>query len=278
MPMTSSAPITVGILTYNSVDVVGDAIRSVHDCAEILICDGGSIDGTRELALSLGCRLVDQDQSCLDDKGRLTNIAGVREQVLGLASNDWVLFLDSDELATPELVEEIARVTGGARTCGAYRVPRLFTLSGEIITCAMVYPTYQTRLVHRDAVLGYDGIVHDVPLLKEGETLEVLSQAQLVPQPPFRELWQKWCAYMKLEEVKKADLTKGEWKTQVLKPGLRGVRWLAYRYVKSLRECHGTRLPMRYEIGRLAYELGVVVYTGRRFFGIKRANLNKAWG
>lgn len=276
--MSGPVQVTVGILTFNSVDVVGAAIGSVGDCAEILVCDGGSTDGTRELAASLGCRVVDQDATCLDDQGRLTDIAGVREQVLSLASSEWVLFLDSDELATPELVAEIGRSIEGSRVFGAYRVPRLFTLNGKTVTCAMVYPSFQTRLVYRPAVVGYDGIVHDVPVLRDGEAVGTLEQPQLVPQPPFREVWCKWRSYMRLEEVKKIDLSRQEWKTQVLRPQLKSLKWLAYRYYKSMRECRGQRLPMRYEVGRLAYELGVIIYTGRRFVGIKRADIDTAWG
>jgi glycosyltransferase involved in cell wall biosynthesis len=271
-------PVTVGILTFNSVEVLGAAVESVRGFAEVIVCDGGSSDGTCELALSLGCKLVGQDPSCLDSQGRLTDIAGVRDQVVSLAANDWVLFLDSDELATPGLVEEIGReVARENRAFGAYQVPRLFVLDGTVIHCSMIYPSFQQRLVHRDALLGYRGIVHDVPVLHSIERVGMLKEAQLAPQPQFRELWPKWRSYMRLEEIQKSKLTRVEWKADVLLPEFAMVRWLMYRYIKSLRSCSGQRLPARYEFGRLAYELGVVFYTGRRFLGIRRANLDRAW-
>src|SRR6185437_11356682 len=67
------------------------------------------------------------------------------------------------------------------------------------------------------------------------------------------------------------------WYEQVCKPGLRSVRWLTYRYVVANRSGGRPRLPARYELGRLAYELGVGAYTGRRFIGLGRPDLEHAW-
>lgn len=275
--MFNKIPVTVGILTFNSAAVVGDAIRSLRDFDEIIVCDGGSSDGTRASVTSLGCRLVDQDPTFLDEQGRLTDIAGVREQVVTLAKHGWIFFLDSDELATPELAAEIREATSGPRRFGAYEVPRLYTLDGEVIRCAMTYPSSQVRLVHRSAISGYRGLVHDVPVLREGELIGRLREAQLVPQPAFRELWRKWRAYMRLEEVKKADLSWAKWRREVFGPQLRLIRWLAYQYAKSRRSCDGPRLPFRYEAGRFVYEIGVIVYTGRRFLGIRCGGVDRAW-
>lgn len=276
--MIAMVPLTIGILTHNSVVNVGKAIASVSAADEIIVCDGASTDGTRALAESLGCTVIDQDPSCLDEYGRLTNIAGVRDQVLAEAKYDWVLFLDSDEIASPGLIGEIAQTAVGSRSPAAYRVPRKYMLGGELIECAMTYPSYQVRLVNKLAVERYDGLVHDVPVLRDGEETGTLIAEQFVPQPPFRELWRKWRSYMRLEEVKKSHLSRSEWVSEVVRPNLKGIKWLAYRYYKSLRECRGRRLPIRYELGRFAYEFGVIVYTGRRFVGIRRSNLGEAWG
>lgn len=275
---TPKIRVTVGILTYtSSIRCVEAAIRSALEFDEIIVCDGGSTDGTRELAESLGCRIIDQASEFIDDRGRLVNEAGVNEQILDVASNDWVFFLDHDELLTGELVAEIRLVTDRPRACGAYSVPRLYTLRGRVITCASVYPRYQTRLVHRDAVLGYRGIVHSPVVLREGEQTERLQRPMLVPQPPQRELWPKWRGYLRLEEASKANLTRSEWADQVLRPQWKQAKWIAFRTFKVWRTCEGTRLPLRYEVSRVIYEIVVIVYTGRRFVGLGRADPNRAW-
>jgi glycosyltransferase involved in cell wall biosynthesis len=276
--MRSDIPVTAGILTFNSVNDLKGAFDSVRAFDEVLICDGGSTDGTRELAASLGCTVIDQDAKFKDSLNRLTDIAGARDQMVKAAKHDWILFIDSDELATPELVTEIGSIATAPRTCGAYRVPRLFTLDDEIITCAMVYPSYQTRLVHKDALSHYDGLVHDAPVLLLNEEVGSLEAAQLVPQPPFRELWAKWRSYLRLEEVKKADVSRARWIDEFFRPQVKSIKWLTYRYLRSLKRCRGSRLPARYELGRLAYECLVIWYTGRRFIGLGKADLDTAWG
>lgn len=275
---SGKVPVTVGILTYtSSIECVGETLASALDFAEIIICDGGSTDGTRQLAERYGCRIIDQSAEFIDEKGRLVNEAGVNEQILVAASNDWVFFLDHDELATPELVSEIRDVVMQPRQFGAYSIPRLYTLDGTIINQASVYPRFQVRLVHRAAVVGYQGVVHSPVVMRDGEGVGQLENFMLVPQPPQRELWSKWRGYLRLEEANKSTLTRKEWARDVLRPQLRMAKWIAYRTVKVRRTGQGTRLPLRYEVSRMLYELAVIVYTGRRFVGLGRVDAKRAW-
>ena len=271
-------PVTVGILTYqSSIATVEATLRSALGFAEIIVCDGGSTDGTRDLALALGCKVIDQSPEFIDSRGRLINEAGVNEQVLESASFDWVFFLDHDELATAELVEEMRRVVSGDTTDGAYEIPRLYMLGGEVIECASNYPSYQIRLVNRKAVIGYGGLIHSPVLMKEGQTVGRLDGCQLVPLMPFRDLWKKWRGYMRLEEVQQMSLSAHEWRSQVLRRSLKLMKWLLWRNYKIRRECVGRRLPLRYELGRFGYEFGVIFYTGRRFVGLGRTRADEAW-
>ena len=65
---------------------VGDAVRSVHDDAEVIVVDGGSTDGTRAEAAAAGATVV------ASERGRGTQLAaGAR-----LASGEWLVFLHAD--------------------------------------------------------------------------------------------------------------------------------------------------------------------------------------
>ena len=72
-----------------------DCISSLKGfCEEILVVDGGSRDRTREIARELGARVLERP---FDDFARQHEFA--RSEATG----DWVLSIDADERASPEL-------------------------------------------------------------------------------------------------------------------------------------------------------------------------------
>ena len=268
---------TAAILSFNSDATIEAAIHSVQDFDEVIICDGGSTDNTRSIATNLGCRLLNQPLEFKDSNNRLLDIGGVREHILKEAANDWVFFLDSDELGTENLRLAIYNLISQEEPPGAAAIPRLFVVDGQTIECAMTYPSYQRRLVRRDAVETYRGSQHDVPVLFAGEEVVNLEEPQLVPMPPLRELWTRWAAYRRREELKHLDLSISEWATRVARPRMRKVWWLAYRLARCRVRCTGTQLPLRYELGRLANDSLYVWYTGRRFLGFRPGAHEDIW-
>ena len=269
--------LTVGILTFNSAATLAEAIRSAPARSSVIVCDGGSTDGTREIATALGASVIDQDARFKDTNTRLIDIAGVREQILTAAQTDWVFFLDSDEMSTRALNAELDEVTR-RRSPAAYRVPRRFVVDGHVIEHASTYPSFQLRLVNRQFVKAYEGLVHDRPVLPDGAEVGDLREAQLVPLGPVRELWRRWRAYWRLEEVKRAAQARDDWWARTAKPQLKTSYRFAKRTAFLMIRRRPNRLPLRYEVSRVVYELGVIVYTGRRFVGWRRADLDGAWG
>lgn len=271
-------PITVGILTRNNETTLPAALESVERVDELLVADGRSTDATVSVAEAFGARVIQQDASLLDSEGRLVDIAGARQQMLAAARNDMIFFLDSDEAATPELLDEISRICAAGDTGVAiWKVPRKYVLDGRVIDHAMNYPSTQGRLVDRRGISGYDGIVHDVPVARGGWATASLDAAQLVPLPPLRELVRRWHKYLKLEEIKHADLDRAGWVANLLRPSLRVVRWYLYRLVKVHARPRPATIPLRYDVARIGYVALVPVYTGRRFLGWRSGALDRAW-
>jgi glycosyltransferase involved in cell wall biosynthesis len=103
--VTERASVSVVIPAKNEAlalpDLVSDLREQTHPPVEIVVADAGSTDGTAELALGLGCRVV---PGGLPAEGRNR---GASE-----AKGEWILFVDADVRIPPDAIE---RVLEGAR-------------------------------------------------------------------------------------------------------------------------------------------------------------------
>lgn len=90
----SALPITVIIPARNRAHLIGITIASAQAQQpapdEIIVIDDGSTDGTKEVAHSMGVRVICHDVAEGPGSARNTGIAGAR--------NDWIAFLDSDDV------------------------------------------------------------------------------------------------------------------------------------------------------------------------------------
>src|SRR2546429_9303061 len=86
--MASPAPVTVGIPTRNEGAQIAECVGRLAWAAEVIVVDGGSTDGTRELARAAGARVLD---------GAVVQgptIAHQRNAGIGAATHEWVFALD----------------------------------------------------------------------------------------------------------------------------------------------------------------------------------------
>lgn len=93
--------LSVIIPTYNEIDYIEDAIKSVAFADEIIVIDSYSTDGTKEKAISLGCNVLER---------KFDNFSNQKNHAISSATSDWVLFLDGDERVTQKLRLEILSV------------------------------------------------------------------------------------------------------------------------------------------------------------------------
>lgn len=91
--------ISVTILTKNSAAYLAECLSALEAFAEVVIIDNGSTDDT--VAIASGFRNVTVYKHPFIGFGPLKNMA------VNMASNDWILSVDSDEIVTPELAHEI---------------------------------------------------------------------------------------------------------------------------------------------------------------------------
>src|SRR5580698_3611323 len=90
--------ISATIVSLNEERNIARAIESLRCADEVVVVDCGSKDQTREIALRLGARVIEEPWR---------GYAAQKNHAAACASHDWILSLDADELITPELEAEI---------------------------------------------------------------------------------------------------------------------------------------------------------------------------
>jgi glycosyltransferase involved in cell wall biosynthesis len=143
--------ITVCILTKNAIATLKETLDSVRSFPEVLILDNGSTDATCELAATYPNVRV-----C---KGPFIGFGPLRNQAAELAKHDWILALDSDEIVSPALQEEIDRLA--LDPAKAYLLPRHNFYNGKRIFGCGWDPEHVVRLYHRAQARFSDAPVHE---------------------------------------------------------------------------------------------------------------------
>jgi glycosyltransferase involved in cell wall biosynthesis len=137
-------PITVVIPTLNEAEQIAACVGHLKWADEVLVADGGSSDGTVELARQAGATVLGVPG---------VTIAAQRNAAIGHACNRWVFALDADERIGPELAEELTRLAGdggsGARH-EAYAVRRNNVYLGRLMRHAGWGDSWAVRFFQRD--------------------------------------------------------------------------------------------------------------------------------
>jgi len=134
--------ISVLILTRNEESNLGRCLDAVKWSDDVLVLDSFSEDRTVEIAGSRGIRVL---------QNHFVNFAEQRNFGLdhGNLKHDWVLYLDADEVVTPELQREL--IAAATRNdMDAYRVASKMMFQGRWLKYSGLYPWHQVRFGRRD--------------------------------------------------------------------------------------------------------------------------------
>ena len=91
--------ISVTILTKNSERFLAQVLRPLHPFPEVLIFDTGSTDHTLDIARTFPNVTIHQ--------GLFEGFGPTHNAASSLAKNEWILSIDSDEVMTDSLQQEV---------------------------------------------------------------------------------------------------------------------------------------------------------------------------
>lgn len=129
------------ILTKNSSARLDEVLNALRWCHEVIVLDTGSTDDTIEIARRHTNVRVHRLTGPFPGFGR------AHRHAVELASHDWILSIDSDEIVTPALVAEIAGLELDPHT--VYTIPFDNYFNGRKITSCGWAPDRHERLFNR---------------------------------------------------------------------------------------------------------------------------------
>jgi len=134
---------TAVVLTKNEVANLALCLDSLRWCAEIVVLDSGSTDGTPAKARELGARVCTHVQPPPFQIDTQRNWA--LEQCA--ITTPWVLFLDADEMVPPDLAQELSRRCSEGNDCDAFELTPRYLFWGTWLRRTQGYPNWHPRVV-----------------------------------------------------------------------------------------------------------------------------------
>jgi hypothetical protein len=255
-------PCSVQVLVRNGMPNIQHCLETLADFDEVIVQDGQSTDGTREVAAKFpNVRILNQDPAFIGSDGRIIDFSGMRNASIAAAKHDWVLVVDADEGIREDLRDEVRSIVE-AGTPGVYQAFRRFYVHGEKIERCAGYPAYQIRLFHRGLIEGYRKPIHERIALKPGVSMQILRSELPVPLPPAQELNAKYDRYLRMEVKRLGVMPWGQWLRWILFRNLRSAVGLFVLVVLTwVIPGRGKRMPFAYDWQAIRQSLRTIVAT-----------------
>ncbi len=155
MTKSGGPPLSVTIVAKNEERTIRDVLAAVSDLAdEVVVLDSGSTDRTIEIAQNFGVRFYHQDW---------LGYAEQKNKAIDLATGEWILSLDADEILTPGLVAEIRDLMqrGVPDEISGFKIPRVLYIGDRPVRGGGFYPDAQLRLIRKDRGRFQPRIIHE---------------------------------------------------------------------------------------------------------------------
>ena len=189
--MTENIKISSIIVARDEEVNIRRCIESQLNCIDeiVVLVDDRTKDNTFELAKSFSkvkCEMI-----------KWMGYSGTKQYAISLISNEWVFWIDADEVITPGLSIELNEFKNINPAHDAYSVPRIANFLGRWIKHSGWYPGRITRLFNKNNVKFSDRDVHE-GLITDGNIGRFNSDLEHYTDPNIKHYFEKFNTYTTL--------------------------------------------------------------------------------
>ena len=154
--------LSILILSFNNVDQINELLENIDFADEIVVIDSFSTDGTVET--------IKKHKKVILRQNKFQNFSAQRNYAIAQSTNNWVLFIDTDERVTNELKKEIIESVNEPGRVVAFVFYRRFFMNGSSLNYSGFQSEKIYRLFHKkQATYDANKFVHET-LLINGES------------------------------------------------------------------------------------------------------------
>ncbi len=211
--------LTACVITLDEERNIARCLESLSFADEIVVVDSFSTDRTVELARRFTDRIVRRE------------FVGYSEQknaALELATQEWVLIVDADEVVTEELAAAVRCAIESDKFAG-YRMPRLTEFLGREMRHCGWYPDFQMRLARREKAHFPTRLVHET-MVVDGPVGSLRPDLTHHSYPSLADYTRKMVSYARAAaQQKQIDGGRFRLTDLMLRPGLAFVRMYIWK-------------------------------------------------
>jgi glycosyltransferase involved in cell wall biosynthesis len=254
--MTGKVRMTALIVSHNEGHLIGDRLRELSFCDELIVVDVASDDDTAQVAEANGARVIPHPFVRVSDL--------VHPNVMDAPRNDFVVVPDPDEAISPALARQIADLPETLEDdVGIVIVPRIYYFRGKPLRGTIWGGTTGKRLVVRRSGAAFTGAVHQGIQVRSGFRIvhidyDGTNALHHLWATSYRDFVAKHARYVRIEGAARAQM--GEitgYRALIRTPGqsFRMSYWQRKGYVDGLR---GLLLSVLYAAYRTGSDLSLI--------------------
>ena len=153
--------LSIIILAGNEEKMIVDCLISCQWAEEIILVAANSTDDT----VNLSKKTIPTIKIVKTQDEYNKNFSKWRNLGFKSSTKDWILYIDADERITPELKSKITSIITNKSKFSHYAIPRANFYLGKRVHFGGSYPDYVKRLFQKEFFNGYQGILHEEPII-----------------------------------------------------------------------------------------------------------------